>query len=236
MRLTEIIAEKTVKNKNPEIISEYLFSSKINEPILELEFESVKTTEFIENKIEDIFSKIVYDFQEDKILNGNSIYEKWDEIYTQFLLGKDSDLNELAVDLNKYYSNIENIEFILKNASFFPYLIMLLTPKEEYKNLKFYNLLNFEELQFNITKRIESYKEIKNIIIEGTIPSTFDFITLKKQTRDLLGITPDKIFEMNITLIGELNYVGDLLKKGKLEIKLTINGFIERYYKLEIGE
>lgn len=231
MKLIEIMGE----NEN-EIISEYLIDFKINETSLQLNIENIKTTEFIEKKIEDIFSEIVYDFQEDKILNANNIFERWDKTYTEFLLGKDSDLNELAVDLNKYYANQENIEFILRNANFFPYLIMLLTPKEEYKDLKFYTLLKFEELEFDITKKVESYKETKTIVVEGIIPSTFNFIALKKQVRDLLEITPDKLFEMNITFNGELSYVEDILKKGKLEIKLTTNGFIERYYKLEIGE
>lgn len=236
MKLIETVSNSAIEGKINEIISEYLFSSQISESILRLKFENIKTTEFIEKNIEKIFSEIVYDFENDKILNGNNIYEEWEKIYTEFLLGRDSDLNELAVDLNKYYANQENIEFILRNASFFPYLIMLLTPQEEYKNLKFYNLLKFEELVFDITKKVENYREIKNIIIEGTIPSTFNFIALKKQVRDLLEITPDKLFKMNITFNGELNYIEDILKKGKLEIKLTTNGFIERYYKLEIGE
>lgn len=231
MKLIEIMGE----NEN-EIISEYLIDFKINETSLQLNIENIKTTEFIEKRIEDIFSEIVYDFQEDKILNTNNIFERWDKTYTEFLLGKDSDLNELAVDLNKYYANQENIEFILRNANFFPYLIMLLTPKEEYKDLKFYNLLKFEELEFDITKKVESYRETRNIMIEGVIPSTFSFIALKKQIRDLLKVTPDKLFEMNITFMGELNYIDNILRKGKLEIKLTTNGFIERYYKLEIGE
>lgn len=231
MKLIEIMGE----NEN-EIISEYFIDFKINETTLQLNIENIKITEFIEKRIEDIFSEIVYDFQEDKILNTNNIFEKWDKTYTEFLLGKDSDLNELAVDLNKYYANQENIEFILRNANFFPYLIMLLTPKEEYKDLKFYNLLKFEELEFDITKKVESYKETKSVAIEGTIPTTFNLIALKKQIRDLLKITPDKLFEMNITFMGELNYIDNVLKRGKLEIKLTTNGYIERYYKLEIGE
>ena len=231
MKLIEIMGE----NEN-EIISEYLIDFKINETSLQLNIENIKTTEFIEKRIEDIFSEIVYDFQEDKILNTNNIFEKWDKTYTEFLLGNDSDLNELAVDLNKYYANQENIEFILRNANFFPYLIMLLTPKEEYKDLKFYNLLKFEELEFDITKKVESYRETRNIMIEGVIPSTFNFIALKKQIRDLLKVTPGKLFEMNITFMGELNYIDNILRKGNLEIKLTTNGFIERYYKLEIGE
>lgn len=231
MKLIEFVGED-----GNDIIFEYLFDSKINETILHLNIQNIITTEFIEKNIEKIFSEIVYDFEKDKILNGNNICEQWDKIYTEFLLGRDSDLNELAVDLNKYYANQENIEFILKNASFFPYLIMLLTPQKEYKSLKFYNLLKFEELEFDITKKVESHKETKNIIIEGTIPSTFNFIALKKQIRDLLEITPDKLFEMNIIFNGELSYIEDVLKKGKLEIKLTTNGFIERCYRLEIGE
>lgn len=231
MKLIEVIGENET-----EIVSEYFINLKINETTLQLNIENTKTTEFIEKRIEDIFSEIVYDFQEDKILNTNNIFEKWDKTYTEFLLGKDSDLNELAVDLNKYYANQENIEFILRNANFFPYLIMLLTPKEEHKDLKFYNLLKFEELEFDITKKIESYKETRNIMIEGVIPSTFNFIALKKQIRDLLKVTPDKLFEMNITFMGELSYIDNILRKGNLEIKLTTNGFIERYYKLEIGE
>lgn len=231
MKLIELATD----NSNTTI-SEYFIDSKINETTLQLNIKNLKTTEFIEKNIEKIFSKIIYDFEKDKILNGNNIHEEWEKIYTEFLLGRDSDLNELAVDLNKYYANQENIEFILRNANFFPYLIMLLTPQEEYKNLKFYNLLKFEELVFDITKKVENYREIKNIIIEGTIPSTFNFIALKKQVRDLLEITPDKLFEMNITFNEELNYIEDILKKGKLEIKLTTNGFIERTYKLEIGE
>ncbi|MGL5153141.1 MAG: hypothetical protein ACRC7N_21480 [Clostridium sp.] len=231
MKLIETIGED-----GNNTISEYFIDSKITETILELNIKIIKTTEFIEKKIEEIFCEIVYDFEKDKILNGNNIHEKWDKIYTEFLLEKDSDLNELAVNLNKFYANQENIEFILRNASFFPFLIMLLDPKEEHKNLKFYNLLRFEELEFDITKKIESYKEVKNIIIEGTIPSTFNFMASKKQVRDLLKITLDKIFEMNITFIGNLNYIDDILKTGFLEIKLTTNGYIERYYKLEIGE
>lgn len=231
MKLIETIGED-----GNNTISEYFIDSKITETILELNIKIIKTTEFIEKKIEEIFCEIVYDFEKDKILNGNNIHEKWDKIYTEFLLEKDSDLNELAVNLNKFYANQENIEFILRNASFFPFLIMLLDPKEEHKNLKFYNLLRFEELEFDITKKIESYKEVKNIIIEGTIPSTFNFMASKKQVRDLLKITLDKIFEMNITFIGNFNYIDDILKTGFLEIKLTTNGYIERYYKLEIGE
>ncbi|MGL5582612.1 MAG: hypothetical protein ACRDCE_16815 [Cetobacterium sp.] len=231
MKLIETIGED-----GNNTISEYFIDSKITETILELNIKIIKTTEFIEKKIEEIFCEIVYDFEKDKILNGNNIHEKWDKIYTEFLLEKDSDLNELAVNLNKFYANQENIEFILRNASFFPFLIMLLDPKEEHKNLKFYNLLRFEEFEFDITKKIESYKEVKNIIIEGIIPSTFNFMASKKQVRDLLKITLDKIFEMNITFIGNLNYIDDILKTGFLEIKLTTNGYIERYYKLEIGE
>lgn len=236
MKLIETISESISRSKNTEIRSEYLLTSKLTSSILELQIENVKTTEFIEKSIEEVFYEIIYDFQEDKILNVDNILKKWNKTYTDFLLGNDSDLTNLVVDLNKYYANEKNIEFILKNASFFPYLIMLLTPQKEYKSLKFYNLLKFEEIEFDITKKVESYKETKNIIIEGRIPSTFNFIVLKKQIRDLLEITPDKLFEMNITFNGELSYIGDILKKGKLEIKLTTNGFIERYYKLDIGE
>lgn len=236
MRLREIITNNIIGEKKTEIISEYLFTSNINEAILELNFEIIKTSEFIEKNIEYVFSEIIYDFQKDKILNTNNIFEKWDKIYTEFLLGKDSDLSELAVDLNKYYANSENIEFILRNASFFPYLIILLTPKEEYKCFKFYNLLKFKELEFDITKKFNIYKEIKNVIIEGTIASTFNFIALKKEVRDSLGITPDKLFEMNIFLTGKLNYINNIFKEGELEIRLTTNGYIERCYKLEIGE
>ena len=143
MKLIETVSNSAIEGKINKIISEYLFSSQISESILRLKFENIKTTEFIEKNIEKIFSEIIYDFEKNKILNGNNIYEEWEKIYTEFLLGRDSDLNELAVDLNKYYANQENIEFILRNASFFPYLIMLLTPQEEYKNLKFYNLLKF---------------------------------------------------------------------------------------------
>lgn len=232
MKLKEIITKEQIK----KIISEYLVDSKINESILELKIKTLNTHEFLERKTESIFSEIIYDFQNNKILNAHNILKEWNKVYLELLLSEDDDLGELAIDLNKYYANYKNIEFILRNTSFFPYLVMLLIPKDEYKSLKFYNLLDFQELEFDITKKSEIYKDTKTISVDGKIPTTFDFVTLKKQIRKLLGITPDKLFEMKVFLKGRLQYTKDILKEGELEIKLITNGYIERVYKLEIEE
>ncbi|MGL5245043.1 MAG: hypothetical protein ACRC7R_07730, partial [Sarcina sp.] len=71
MKLIETIGED-----GNNTISEYFIDSKITETILELNIKIIKTTEFIEKKIEEIFCEIVYDFEKDKILNGNNIHEK----------------------------------------------------------------------------------------------------------------------------------------------------------------
>lgn len=115
-----------------------------------------KKEEGLYPKIENIFSEVDYDLENDKIINLDEIFKKWEEIYTNFLLCNNSELNDIAVELNKYYRVKENIEFILNNSLFFPYLKLMLNPKENFKNSSFYNLLDFDEIQFNILKKVIS--------------------------------------------------------------------------------
>lgn len=115
-----------------------------------------KKEEGLYPKIENIFSEVDYDLENDKIINLDEIFKKWEEIYTNFLLCNNSELNDIAVELNKYYRVKENIEFILNNSLFFPYLKLMLNPKENFKNSFFYNLLDFDEIQFNILKKVIS--------------------------------------------------------------------------------
>lgn len=233
MRLREYEIKKS-REVNSESILNYDFKYSLDNEILEIEYSKIEKGMYSE--IEDIFSEIVYDLKSNKIINIDKILEKWDQIYTKFLLCNNSELNEIVVDLNKYYRSEKNLEYILNNSLFLPYLKVLLSSKENFKEIIFYNLLDFEELQFNVSKEIESYKDIKTINIKGEIPSTFNFVALKKEVRDSLGITPDKLFEMKITLIGKILYEKELLKEGELEIKLSTNDYIEKLYRLEIKE
>lgn len=233
MQIREYEMKKSEEVKSESILN-YDFKYNLDNEILEIEY--TKIEEGMYSEIEGIFSEIVYDLKSNKIINIDEILGKWDKIYTKFLLCNNSELNEIVVDLNKYYRSEKNLEYILNNSLFLPYLKILLSPKENFKEITFYNLLDFEELQFNISKEMESYKDIKTINIKGEIPSTFNFVALKKEIRDSLGITPDKLFEMNITLFGKMIYEKDVLKKGELEIRLSTNNYIEKIYKLEIAE
>lgn len=231
LKETEIKAHKERKIEN---ILNYDFEYNLNCNRLLIKYN--KKEEMLYPEIENIFSEVDYDLEKDKIMNLDEILKKWEKVYTKFLLCDNSELNDIAVELNKYYRVKENIEFILNNSSFFPYLKLILNPKENFKGNFFYNLLGFEEIEFNILKKIETYKDIKTVQIEGVIPSTFNFVALKKEVRDILGITPNKLFEMNITLFGKVTYEKDILKEGKLEIRLSTNDYIEKIYKLEIKE
>lgn len=233
MKLREIEI-KTHKERKIENILNYDFEYNLNCNRLSIKYN--KKEEGLYPEIESMFSEVDYDLENDKVMNLDEILKKWEKIYTKFLLCDNSELNDIAVELNKYYKVKENIEFILNNSSFFPYLKLMLNPKENFKENYFYNLLDFEEIQFNISKKIDIYKDIKTIQIEGVIPATFNFIALKKEVRDILGITPNKLFKMNITLIGKVTYEKDILKEGQLEIRLSTNDYIEKIYKLEIKE
>ncbi|MEG0234727.1 MAG: hypothetical protein RR523_00795 [Cetobacterium sp.] len=233
MKLREIEI-KAHKERKIENILNYDFEYNLNCNRLLIKYN--KKEDGLYPEIENIFSEIDYDLENDKVTNLDEILKKWEKVYTKFLLCNNSELNDIAVELNKYYRVKENIEFILNNSSFFPYLKLMLNLKEIFKEKFFYNLLDFEEIQFNISKKIDIYKDIKTIQIEGVIPSTFNFIALKKEVRETLGITPDKLFEMNITLFGKVIYKEDMLKEGELEIKLSTNDYIEKIYRLEIKE
>ncbi|MGL5202116.1 MAG: hypothetical protein ACRDB9_04740 [Cetobacterium sp.] len=233
MKLKEVEI-KAHKDKKIENILNYDFEYNLDGNKLSIKYN--KKEEVLYREIENVFSEVDYDLDNDKVINLDKILKKWEKVYTKFLLCDNSELNDTAVELNKYYRVKENIEFILNNSLFFPYLKLMLNPKENFKENNFYNLLGFEELQFNISKKMEIYKDIKTIQIEGIIPSTFNFVALKKEVRDTLGITPDKLFEMNITLFGKVIYEKDILKEGELEIRLSTNDYIEKVYRLEIKE
>lgn len=231
MKLREIEIKKYINNDTKDILN-YDFEYQIDNNILTISY--FKNEKMIYPEVEEIFFKVIYDLLTDKVLNTDEILNKWEKVYTKYLLCSDRELNEIAVELNKYYKVKENLEFIVNNCLFLPYLKCILNTSENFKEIIFYNLLGFEELQFNISKDTEIYKDLKTINIIGEIPSTFNFVGLKKEMRDTLGITPDKLFEMKITMFGKILYEKDVLKEGYLEIKLSTNNYIEKIYRLEI--
>lgn len=231
MKLQECEIKKYNEIEEINILN-YNFEQNVINDILEINFSKIEKTIYPE--IENIFSKIIYDLKNDTVINANEIFNNWDQIYTKYLLCNNNELNNIAVDLNKYYKHTKNLEFIANNGSFFPYLKLLLNPKEVFSNIIFYNILGFDELKFNVIKYTNTDKDTKNIEIKGEIPSTFNFIALKKEVRDSLGISPDKLFQMKISLSGNIFYEKNILKKGHLEIKLSTNNYIEKKYKLQI--
>ncbi|MBC2857069.1 hypothetical protein H3N56_11560 [Cetobacterium sp. 2A] len=231
MRLREYETKKSGEAKLENIIN-YDFKYRLNAEILEVEYSKIEKGIYPE--IEEVFSKIGYDLNNNKITNIDEILGKWEQVYTKFLLCNNSELNDIVVNLNKYYRSEDNLEYILNNSLFLPYLKCLLNSKDNLKEIIFYNLLDFEELQFNISKDVEEYKDVRIVNVKGEIPSTFNFVALKKEMRDTLQIAPDKLFEMKITLLGKMMYEKEILREGNLEIRLSTNDYIEKLYKLEI--
>lgn len=233
-----IIIEKEIKKVNENVrerLEKYKFNYKrIDEDIYE--FDYMKMTKTLYPEIENVFSEIKYNIKENKVINLDEVQNKWNEVYEKYLFATDEEMCELVVDLNRYYSLKENLEFLINNFAFFPFFKLIFGKEREYKEFKFYNVLDIDDIDFDITKKVDSEKDKKTIKISGKPNVKVDLIDIKKELRETLSITPDKILNLEIFLEGEGVIFEEKIEKFEIGIYLKTNGYIDKTYKIEIIE
>lgn len=199
-------------------------------------FDYKKETETLYPEIEIVFSKIKYDMGENKVTNLEEILENWSELYNKYLFSDNRAMCELVIDLNRYYSLKENIDFLINNFAFFPFFKLIFSEEKEFKEFKFYNILDINEIEFDINKRVTDEKEKRIIKIEGKPNTKVNLVDIKKELREALDITPDKILKLEIYIEGEGVLIGDKIENFDIGVYLKTNGYIDKIYKIEIGE
>lgn len=200
--------------------------------ILKLNIRSEEEDDY--KNLDSPFYNVEIDLENLELKNCKDIIAKWDMKYKENIMYGNMEDSELAVSLDPYFREKKSLEFIIINYLYIPFILILFRKEKEIKKIKFYDILNIKELEFDITKNIKEEKERKEETITGKISSNFDFVEIKSKLREELDIKPSELFNPEITFEGEAEYFGKEIKSFKYEVRIKDrNEKLNRYLYIE---
>lgn len=186
-------------------------------------------------EINNVFKEIEIDKKSGGIANIDFLMNRWLKLKKDIVFNTDEEmLIHFMIELSRYYEDREYLEFVLKNFSVIPFLLLInlndLAKNDKVeKKLRVFNIFSQKEFLYRVKLKYEENNGEKVIEFSGNEDSAFDMVSFRKKMREDLGLGADKAFSANVSVEGK--YIFDKsLKSFTVTMKTTGGKYLDKEY------